>query len=72
MARLDGRVALVTGGAKGIGRHYSFALAAEGARVMIADARYGLPARNRARLYREATISLCASGRLAKAGASDE
>jgi NAD(P)-dependent dehydrogenase (short-subunit alcohol dehydrogenase family) len=37
MDRLDGRVALVTGGAKGIGRHYSFALAAEGARVMIAD-----------------------------------
>jgi NAD(P)-dependent dehydrogenase (short-subunit alcohol dehydrogenase family) len=28
---------IVTGGAKGIGRHYSHALAAEGARVMIAD-----------------------------------
>ena len=37
MARLAGRTAIVTGGAKGIGRHYSFALAAEGARVMIAD-----------------------------------
>jgi NAD(P)-dependent dehydrogenase (short-subunit alcohol dehydrogenase family) len=37
MGRLNGRVAIVTGGAKGIGRHYSFALAAEGARVMIAD-----------------------------------
>src|SRR3989440_12961566 len=37
MGRLDGRAAIVTGGAKGIGRHYSFALAAEGARVMIAD-----------------------------------
>src|SRR5258705_5739873 len=37
MGRLEGRVALVTGGAKGIGRHYSFALAAQGARVMIAD-----------------------------------
>ena len=37
MRRLEGRVAIVTGGAKGIGRHYSHALAAEGARVMIAD-----------------------------------
>ncbi|MFL6797376.1 MAG: SDR family NAD(P)-dependent oxidoreductase [Xanthobacteraceae bacterium] len=37
MGRLAGRTALVTGGAKGIGRHYSQALAAEGARVMIAD-----------------------------------
>ncbi|MGB7258437.1 MAG: glucose 1-dehydrogenase [Pseudolabrys sp.] len=37
MTRLAGKVAIVTGGAKGIGRHYSQALAAEGARVMIAD-----------------------------------
>jgi len=37
MARLAGRVGIVTGGARGIGRHYSEALAAEGARVMIAD-----------------------------------
>jgi NAD(P)-dependent dehydrogenase (short-subunit alcohol dehydrogenase family) len=37
MARLAGKVALVTGGARGIGRHYSQALAAESARVMIAD-----------------------------------
>src|SRR5262245_58070051 len=37
MPRLSGRTAIVTGGAKGIGRHYAHALAAEGARVMIAD-----------------------------------
>jgi NAD(P)-dependent dehydrogenase (short-subunit alcohol dehydrogenase family) len=37
MARLEGKIAIVTGGAKGIGRHYSLALAAQGARVMIAD-----------------------------------
>jgi NAD(P)-dependent dehydrogenase (short-subunit alcohol dehydrogenase family) len=43
MARLDGRVAIVTGGAKGIGRHYSLALAGEGARVMIADVADGAP-----------------------------
>jgi NAD(P)-dependent dehydrogenase (short-subunit alcohol dehydrogenase family) len=37
MPRLDGRVAILTGGAKGIGRHYAGALAKEGARLMIAD-----------------------------------
>src|ERR1700712_3340190 len=37
MARLEGRTAIVTGGAKGIGVHYAKALAAEGAQVMIAD-----------------------------------
>jgi NAD(P)-dependent dehydrogenase (short-subunit alcohol dehydrogenase family) len=37
MARLDGRVAILTGGAKGIGRHYAGVLAKEGARLMIAD-----------------------------------
>lgn len=37
MPRLDNRVALLTGGAKGIGRHYARALAREGARLMIAD-----------------------------------
>jgi NAD(P)-dependent dehydrogenase (short-subunit alcohol dehydrogenase family) len=44
MARLDGRVAIVTGGAKGIGRHYSRRLAAEGARLMIADVADGTEA----------------------------
>src|ERR1700747_2893140 len=37
MPRREGASAIVTGGARGIGRHYSLALAAEGARVMIAD-----------------------------------
>ena len=37
MSRLAGKVAIVTGGARGIGAHYSRALAREGARVMIAD-----------------------------------
>src|SRR6185312_10310507 len=43
MPRLAGKVAIVTGGAKGIGAHYSRALAAEGARVMIADIEDGAP-----------------------------
>jgi NAD(P)-dependent dehydrogenase (short-subunit alcohol dehydrogenase family) len=37
MTRLAGKTAIVTGGARGIGRHYSQALAAAGARVMVAD-----------------------------------
>ena len=37
MSSLAGKTAIVTGGAKGIGRHYSKALVAAGARVMIAD-----------------------------------
>ena len=37
MGRLDGKVAIVTGGARNIGAVYARALAAEGARVVIAD-----------------------------------
>ena len=47
MGRLSGRTAIVTGGAKGIGRHYSLAFAAEGARVMIADISDGKETRRR-------------------------
>ena len=43
MPRLAGKVAIVTGGALGIGRHYAQALAAEGAKVMIADIADGKP-----------------------------
>lgn len=37
MGRLDGKVAIVTGGAIGIGAHYVRALAGEGAQVVVAD-----------------------------------
>ena len=37
MGRLEGRVAIVTGGANGIGKVYCSALAAEGAAVVVAD-----------------------------------
>ena len=35
--RLEGKVAIVTGGAQGIGRAIADGLAAEGARIVIAD-----------------------------------
>ena len=38
MGVLDGRVAFITGGARGQGRAHALALAAEGANVVIADA----------------------------------
>ena len=41
MGRLDERVAIVTGGAQGIGAAYAKGLAAEGARVVIADVNSG-------------------------------
>ena len=37
MGRVDGKVAIVTGAAQGIGAHYARALAAEGAKVVISD-----------------------------------
>ena len=37
MGRVDGRVAIVTGAAQGLGTTYARALAAEGAKVIIAD-----------------------------------
>ena len=37
--QLDGKVAIVTGAARGLGREYALRLAAEGARVVIGDIR---------------------------------
>ncbi len=37
MAKLSGRVAIVTGAASGIGRASALAFAAEGAKVLVAD-----------------------------------
>jgi NAD(P)-dependent dehydrogenase (short-subunit alcohol dehydrogenase family) len=41
MGTLDGRVAIVTGGTRGIGRAYTMGLAAEGCSVMVADVQEG-------------------------------
>jgi 3-oxoacyl-[acyl-carrier protein] reductase len=37
MKRLEGKVAVVTGGAGGLGRAFSLAMAAEGAKIVVAD-----------------------------------
>ena len=37
MGRMNGKVAVVTGAAQGIGRTYAEALAAEGAKVVVTD-----------------------------------
>ena len=60
MTRLAGRSAIVTGGARGIGRHYCEALAAEGAEVMIADVADGsaLAQELAAKYGRNATASM--------------
>ena len=60
MARLAGRTAIVTGGAVGIGRHYSEALAAQGAEVMVADIADGaaVAAEIAAKYGRNATTSM--------------
>ena len=46
MGRLDGKVCIVTGGAKGLGLEFARGLAAEGARVAIADIADGSAAAN--------------------------
>ncbi|MGE0747931.1 MAG: SDR family NAD(P)-dependent oxidoreductase [Rhodospirillales bacterium] len=43
MASLDGRVAVITGAAQGLGATYARALAGEGAAVVVADVRDGAP-----------------------------
>jgi NAD(P)-dependent dehydrogenase (short-subunit alcohol dehydrogenase family) len=58
MGRLDGKVAIVTGGAVGIGATYVRALAGEGAHVAIADIADGAPlAAEVGGLYRATDIS---------------
>ena len=43
MGKLDGKVALITGGARGQGRSHALTFAREGAEIIICDVAYGLP-----------------------------
>ena len=43
MGKLDGRVALITGGARGQGRSHALALAAEGAEIVVCDIAADVP-----------------------------
>jgi short chain dehydrogenase len=66
--KLDGKVAIVTGGAKGIGLFYSEALAEAGAKVAIADIDAAAVSESSARLSEEHPWPdpRCRTGRLAK------
>jgi NAD(P)-dependent dehydrogenase (short-subunit alcohol dehydrogenase family) len=44
MASLDGRIAIITGAGRGLGREHALLFAAEGARVVVNDLDDGGPA----------------------------
>jgi 3-oxoacyl-[acyl-carrier protein] reductase len=56
--KLQNRVAIVTGGARGIGRAIAIALAGEGARVVIADLRMKLAQETAAEIERNGSAAL--------------
>ncbi len=72
MPRLDGKCAIVTGGAKGLGAEFARALADEGARVTIADIADGIAhAAALGGLYVETDVTDPAAARHAVAAATD-
>ena len=58
MSRLDGKIAIVTGSASGIGRQIALRFAREGARVAVADLNLGAAQEVASEIARGTTVTI--------------